>query len=114
MAWFMTLRMLDACLPAFAEMSGLFQQTFDSTGCRHMVPDSSSSPQNSQPTDSVDFNNFILEIEPDPSSVKEEALQTKPESNPNLQVQFKSERGRLLLLLPPAPEKVAILCTGKI
>ncbi|MEL7522599.1 MAG: septum site-determining protein MinC, partial [Cyanobacteria bacterium J06553_1] len=53
----------------------------------------------------IDFDNFILEIEPDPAAAKEEALQTKPESNPNLQVQFKSERGRLLLLLPPAPEK---------
>ena len=73
-----------------------------------MVSDLSS--QNSQPvgnqsTEEVDFNNFILEIEPDPTSVREEVAQTKPESNPNLQVQFKSERGRLLLLLPPAPEK---------
>lgn len=61
--------------------------------------------QNGQPADGTDFNNFILEIEPDPASVKDESVQTKPESNPNLQVQFKSERGRLLLLLPPAPEK---------
>lgn len=29
----------------------------------------------------------------------------KRESNPNLQVRFKSERGRLLLMLPPDPEK---------
>lgn len=69
-----------------------------------MVQDFSSSSDN-QPSDGIDFNNFILEIEPDPTSVKEEVSQTKPESNPNLQVQFKSEQGRLLLLLPPAPEK---------
>ncbi len=69
-----------------------------------MVSDSSPL-QNRQPAEGIDFNNFILEIEPDPTSVREEAVQTKPESNPNLQVQFKSERGRLLLLLPPAPEK---------
>ncbi|MEO0709086.1 MAG: septum site-determining protein MinC, partial [Cyanobacteria bacterium J06649_5] len=53
----------------------------------------------------VDFNNFILEIEPEPASPEAEPVQTKPESNPNLQVQFKSEGGRLLLILPPAPEK---------
>ncbi|MGB7085652.1 MAG: septum site-determining protein MinC [Phormidesmis sp.] len=70
-----------------------------------MIPDFSSSPDNNQPPDDIDFDNFILEIEPDPVLAKEEAIQTKPESNPNLQVQFKSERGRLLLLLPPAPEK---------
>ncbi|MGC1307501.1 MAG: septum site-determining protein MinC [Phormidesmis sp.] len=64
-----------------------------------------SSSQNSQASDEIDFDNFILEIEPDPISEKEEVTQTKPESNPNLQVHFKSERGRLLLLLPPAPEK---------
>lgn len=69
-----------------------------------MVPDFSSSSDN-PPSDEIDFDNFILEIEPDPASVKEEAVQTKPESNPNLQVHFKSEQGRLLLLLPPAPEK---------
>ncbi len=74
-----------------------------------MVPNLSSA-QNGQPSDGIDsdgidFDNFILEIEPDPSSTAEDAVQTKPENNPNLQVQFKSERGRLLLLLPPAPEK---------
>lgn len=61
--------------------------------------------QNGQPPNGIDFDNFILEIEPDPLEDNEDAIQTKPESNPNLQVQFKSERGRLLLLLPPAPEK---------
>ncbi|MBE9060130.1 septum site-determining protein MinC [cf. Phormidesmis sp. LEGE 11477] len=73
-----------------------------------MVPDFSSS-QNSQESEEIDFNNFILEIEPDsasaevlPASVKG---QMKSENNPNLQVQFKSEGGRLLLILPPAPEK---------
>lgn len=74
-----------------------------------MAPDFLSSQnvssQNGQPAEEIDFDNFILEIEPDPTTVREEATQAKPESNPNLQVQFKSERGRLLLLLPPAPEK---------
>ncbi len=70
-----------------------------------MVSDSSSS-QSGQAPEGVDFNNFILEIEPESSTAGEaDAIQTKPESNPNLQVQFKSERGRLMLLLPPAPEK---------
>ncbi|MGI8934086.1 septum site-determining protein MinC [Leptolyngbya sp. BC1307] len=70
-----------------------------------MVSDSSSS-QSGQAPEGGDFNNFILEIEPESSAAEEaDAVQTKPESNPNLQVQFKSERGRLMLLLPPAPEK---------
>ena len=66
---------------------------------------SDSPQQNSQASDGGDFENFILEIEPETTSAADEATQTKPESNPNLQVQFKSEKGRLLLLLPPAPEK---------
>ncbi|KPQ33103.1 MAG: septum site-determining protein MinC [Phormidesmis priestleyi Ana] len=76
-----------------------------------MAPDfsfmqDSQSDSSGTPADGgVNFDNFILEIEPDPETTQEEAAQTKPESNPNLQVQFKSERGRLLLLLPPAPEK---------
>lgn len=70
-----------------------------------MISDSSSS-QSGQAPEGVDFNNFILEIEPESSASGEaDAIQTKPESNPNLQVQFKSERGRLMLLLPPDPEK---------
>ncbi|HEY9761041.1 MAG TPA: septum site-determining protein MinC [Trichocoleus sp.] len=40
---------------------------------------------------------------PQPSSVTE-LPQSTPEENPNLQVRFKSEGGRLLLLLPPEPE----------
>lgn len=67
---------------------------------------SDSPKQNSQAPEGVDFNNFILEIEPELNAEADEAInQVKPESNPNLQVQFKSEKGRLLLLLPPAPEK---------
>ncbi|MEL6491850.1 MAG: septum site-determining protein MinC [Cyanobacteria bacterium J06634_6] len=63
------------------------------------------SPDGSGAPGGLDFNNFILEIEPEPASPEAEPVQTKPESNPNLQVQFKSENGRLLLILPPAPEK---------
>ncbi|MGD1863551.1 MAG: septum site-determining protein MinC [Phormidesmis sp.] len=69
------------------------------------TPAEGMSPESTQPADGLDFNNFILEIEPEPASPEAEPVQTKPESNPNLQVQFKSEGGRLLLILPPAPEK---------
>ncbi|HEY9881159.1 MAG TPA: septum site-determining protein MinC [Leptolyngbyaceae cyanobacterium] len=39
-----------------------------------------------------------------PQSPVTELPQSPPEENPNLQVRFKSEGGRLLLLLPPEPE----------
>lgn len=72
-----------------------------------MVPDFSS--QSSQESEEIDFNNFILEIEPEPASAEGSPAsvegQIKAEGNPNLQVHFKSENGRLLLVLPPAPEK---------
>ncbi|MBE9076853.1 septum site-determining protein MinC [Romeria aff. gracilis LEGE 07310] len=55
-----------------------------------------------EPIDIEATEDFILEIESNLDDA--ESPETKSENNPNLQVQFKSDRGRLLLLLPPDPD----------
>lgn len=55
-----------------------------------------------EPIDSEAAEDFILEIETEQDDA--ESPETRFEKNPNLQVQFKSDRGRLLLLLPPDPD----------
>ncbi|MEM8806367.1 MAG: septum site-determining protein MinC [Cyanobacteria bacterium P01_G01_bin.38] len=54
--------------------------------------------------DTADLESPDTLVEPEIASLDPELDIKKREGNPNLQVRFKSERGRLLLMLPPDPD----------